>query len=210
MLTPWYRKCEECGVMMLLKGPTSPLSTCRACFEGRAPSKRYVATVTPLKQEKVIVDNEKPPSQSPVSLLQSVPIVATNNSVRPGSFDQSPYPTAQQQAHGLGAAGTGIRHDSGKARISTLPGRAIEVVMQVGEFGAKKYGDHNYRGGMPVTKYLDAAYRHGFVEWLFKGKDVDPESGLSHLAHAAWNLLAALEQTLLKPELDNRYKEKGQ
>lgn len=106
--------------------------------------------------------------------------------------------------------GTGVRYDQGKGRISLLPGRAIELVMQVGEFGSKKYGDHNYRGGMPVTKYLDAAYRHAFVQWLFKGEDNDQESGLPHLAHAAWNVLAALEQMLLKPELDNRYgKEQG-
>lgn len=131
-------------------------------------------------------------------------------SVPMGSFDQSPYAgIASTGPHGQGGqGGTGIRHDQGKARISTLPGRAIELVMQVGEFGAKKYGDHNYRGGMPITKFLDAAYRHAFVEFLFKGNDIDPESGLPHLAHAAWNLLAAAEQMMVKSELDNRYKGK--
>jgi hypothetical protein len=129
-----------------------------------------------------------------------------------GTYDQSPYPAqppARQQAVPPKDIGTGVRHDLGKPRISVLPGRAIEMVMQVGEFGAKKYGDHNYRGGMAVSKYLDAAYRHAFVEFLFKGQDADPESGLPHLAHAAWNLLAALEQMTLKPELDNRYKEQA-
>lgn len=101
----------------------------------------------------------------------------------------------------------GIKYDGGKPRISLLQGRAIELVMQVGEFGSKKYGDHNYRLGMPVTKYVNAAFRHVFLEWLFKGSDNDPESGLPHLAHGAWNILAALEQMLLKPELDDRYKE---
>lgn len=124
--------------------------------------------------------------------------------IEAGTYDQSPYagtisPPALE-------SGTGIRHDQGKARISTLPGRAIELVMQVGEFGAKKYGDHNYRGGMPITKFLDAAYRHAFVEFLFKCNDIDTESGLPHLAHAAWNLLAAAEQMMVKLELDNRYK----
>jgi hypothetical protein len=60
---------------------------------------------------------------------------------------------------------------------------------------------------MPVTKYVNAAFRHVFIEWLFKGIDNDPESGLPHLAHGAWNLLAALEQMILKPDLDDRYKE---
>ena len=101
---------------------------------------------------------------------------------------------------------SGVKHDGGKARISIIQGLAIEQVMKVGEFGAKKYGDHNYRKGMDVTRYLDACFRHAFVEWLFKGVDNDPESGLPHLAHAAWNLLAALEQMLTKPDLDNRHK----
>lgn len=99
----------------------------------------------------------------------------------------------------------GIKYDQGKARISLLPGRAIEQVMKVGEMGAAKYGDHNYRLGMPVTKFLNAAFRHAFVEWLFKGVDNDPESGLPHLAHAAWNMLAALEQMLTMPEHDDRF-----
>lgn len=99
----------------------------------------------------------------------------------------------------------GIRYDKGKPRISILQGLAIEQVMLVGEMGAVKYGDHNYRKGMSVTRYINAAFRHIFLEWLFKGIDNDPESGLNHLAHGAWNVLAALEQMLTKPELDDRF-----
>lgn len=101
----------------------------------------------------------------------------------------------------------GKKYDQGKPRISILQGLAIEQVMLVGEMGAKKYGDHNYRKGMAITRYLNAAFRHAFIEYLFKRQDFDKESGLSHLAHAAWNLLSALEQSLNKPELDDRYKE---
>lgn len=101
---------------------------------------------------------------------------------------------------------TGIKHDQGKLRISILQGRAIELVMAVGEMGAKKYGDHNYRNGMNVTRYINAAFRHVFIEWLFKGIDNDEESGLPHLAHGAWNILTALEQMITKPELDDRWK----
>lgn len=101
---------------------------------------------------------------------------------------------------------SGIKYDQGKDRYSIVPGLAIAYVMKVGEFGAKKYGDHNYTLGMPITKFVDAAFRHIFIEWLFKGIDNDPESGLPHLAHGAWNVLAALQQMLIKPELDNRNK----
>lgn len=106
----------------------------------------------------------------------------------------------------VGDAIGGLKYDSGKPRISLLPGLAIAEVMKVGEAGARKYTAHNYRRGMSVTRYIDAAYRHIFVEWLFKGIDNDEESGLSHLAHGAWNILAALEQMMVKPELDDRWK----
>lgn len=100
---------------------------------------------------------------------------------------------------------SGIKHDSGKPRISLLPLKAIEQVMIVGEMGAKKYGDHNYRGGMPVSKFINAGFRHAFLGFM-GGEDKDKESGLPHLAHAAWNFLAALEQMIDKPELDDRFK----
>lgn len=101
-----------------------------------------------------------------------------------------------------------VKHDGGKPRISILQGRALYEVMKVGEMGAKKYGDHNYRLGMSVTRYIDAAFRHVFIQWLFLGEDLDAESGLSHLAHGAWNLLSALELMLTKQDkFDNRYKE---
>ncbi|NJO65347.1 MAG: hypothetical protein HC836_46825 [Richelia sp. RM2_1_2] len=124
----------------------------------------------------------------------------------------------------------GVKYDGGKPRISLLPGLAIEQVMLVAEFGAKKYGDDNYRLGMPVTRFINAAYRHIFKEWLFYGRDLDIDpncpkcqknncstnpdikqrdhSGLPHLAHGAWNILAALEQMLLKPQFDDRWKNK--
>lgn len=100
----------------------------------------------------------------------------------------------------------GTRFDKGKGRVSLLPGLAIWEVVEVGEMGAKKYGNYNYKKGMPVTKYIDAAYRHIFKKWLWGGVDYDDESNLHHLAHGAWNILAALEQMMLKPELDDRYK----
>lgn len=100
----------------------------------------------------------------------------------------------------------GSKFDQGKIRITIIPGIAIAEVMKVGEFGAKKYGDLNYKKGMPVSKYIDAAFRHIFIKWWWFGIDYDDESGLHHLAHGSWNVLAALEQMILKPELDNRHK----
>lgn len=49
--------------------------------------------------------------------------------------------------------------------------------------GALKYGRNNYRAiGVRSTIYYDAAMRH-LTSW-FEGQDLDPDSGLPHLAHA--------------------------
>lgn len=100
----------------------------------------------------------------------------------------------------------GKRDNQGKKRFSIAPFGALEQVMAVGEFGAQKYGAKNYQKGMPVSGFLDSAFRHAFVQFLIKGEDTDQESGLPHLAHAAWNLLAALEQMQRLPQFDDRTK----
>jgi len=61
--------------------------------------------------------------------------------------------------------------------------------------GAAKYGRFNWRQHMvSSTVYYDAAQRHLFA-W-FDGEDIDPESGLSHLAHvmACMNIILDAEK----------------
>ena len=49
--------------------------------------------------------------------------------------------------------------------------------------GALKYGRSNFRAiGVRSSIYYDAARRH--LDAWFEGEDVDPDSGLPHLAHA--------------------------
>lgn len=49
--------------------------------------------------------------------------------------------------------------------------------------GALKYGRSNYRViGVRASIYYDACRRH--INKWFEGEDVDPDSGLPHLAHA--------------------------
>ena len=75
--------------------------------------------------------------------------------------------------------------------MSLLPTKATLKVARVLSFGAKKYGDHNWLQGMRWTRLSSACLRHLFA-WI-GGEDKDPESGISHLAHAACNLLMLLE-----------------
>lgn len=100
-------------------------------------------------------------------------------------------------------SGTGIKHDSGKVRMELLSPIALAEIAKVMTFGAKKYGDHNYRGGLAWSRVCGALLRHVFA-WL-SGENLDPESGCSHLAHAGCCILFLLEYAQTHPELDDRY-----
>lgn len=66
---------------------------------------------------------------------------------------------------------------------------ALLDVAKVGTFGANKYTPHGWLY-VPngIERYRSAVYRH-----LLAIDFTDKESKLPHLAHAAWNCLAALE-----------------
>ena len=89
----------------------------------------------------------------------------------------------------------GAKDDKAKPMAGVLLdfSRALQTVVDVGTYGAKKYK----RQGWCVVpegsqRYTDALVRH------LLAMDVDPdgldkETGLPHLAHVAWNALAVLE-----------------
>lgn len=99
------------------------------------------------------------------------------------------------------------KFDGGKPPLSMLPRRPLEQISYVIEYGAKKYCQHGWRKGRVFSRDADAALRHIF-QWN-EGEDLDPESGLPHLAHAACDLLFLLESIVTHPEFDNRYKPEG-
>lgn len=77
----------------------------------------------------------------------------------------------------------GRKDDSSKRRYSLLPKGAVNSVVDVLEFGSKKYADNNWQKVPDAkTRYYDAAMRH-LDAWL-NGDLKDAETGLPHLAHA--------------------------
>lgn len=99
----------------------------------------------------------------------------------------------------------GIKHDSEKpSRPELLPPEALEEISKVLAFGAKKYADNNWRGGFKWTRVLGATFRH-LYSWA-RGEDKDPETGLSHLAHAGCNVLFLLTFEVTKTGQDDRHK----
>ena len=95
--------------------------------------------------------------------------------------------------------------DSTKPPLAMLPWKALRKVAAVQAYGFKKYGDfHNYKKGMEISRQLSCAIRH--ISDYMDGNDLDPESGESHLAHAATRLLFALENIEDGTVIDNRFK----
>lgn len=97
-----------------------------------------------------------------------------------------------------------MKFDDGKPPIDLVDKELIIEVAKILGYGAEKYEAHNWRTGLPLTRYYSAAMRH-LMAWN-DGEDVDPESGLSHISHAACNMMFILRLMKDKPELDNRPK----
>jgi hypothetical protein len=98
----------------------------------------------------------------------------------------------------------GVKHDSGKPGMSLLSREALEQIALVMDFGKEKYAAHNWRNGFAWSRPLSAAIRH--IMAFNDGEDKDPESGLSHLAHAACCIMFLLEFEKTHKELDDRWK----
>ena len=82
---------------------------------------------------------------------------------------------------------SGMKFDSNKPRHSLLPKGAINSVIKVLEFGAKKYDADNWQKvNNAEERYYNAAMRH--IDSWWNGEKRDPETGIHHLAHAATNL----------------------
>ena len=114
-------------------------------------------------------------------------------SVRANADDYSSGPVYHLSSDDLHAPGA--KDDKVKPMAGVLLdfSRALQVVVDVGTYGAKKYTRNGW-ATVPEgsQRYTDALVRH------LLAIDVDPdgldkETGLPHLAHVAWNALAVLE-----------------
>lgn len=85
--------------------------------------------------------------------------------------------------------GPGLKFDTDKLRWDLLPIECVEEVVKILSFGAKKYGPNNWQNVEP-DRYYAALMRHLVASR--KGEKLDPESGLSHMAHVMCNVLFLL------------------
>lgn len=103
----------------------------------------------------------------------------------------------------------GTKNDSNymeKPPINLIPYDAKVEIGKVLGFGQNKYGRAQWTGGIEYSRLLAAAERH--MGLFNSGQNLDEESKLEHIAHAAVNLCMLLWMIKNKPEMDDRWDKK--
>lgn len=101
--------------------------------------------------------------------------------------------------------GSGARYNSGKPDFSLIPLCTMADEARVWEYGAKKYSRNNWMKGMLWSIPFACLMRH-MSAWQ-AGENLDPETGISHIAHAMCNLRMLTLFAQNYPEGDNRPKQ---
>lgn len=124
----------------------------------------------------------------------------------PGAFSTHPidWTTTTTTKISNTKLGSALKFDDDKLPVNLLSSEALLQTAAVLKFGADKYAEHNWRAGFAWSRPLAAAMRH--IMAFNDGEDKDPESGLSHLAHAMCCIMFLLEFEKTHRELDDRYK----
>lgn len=83
----------------------------------------------------------------------------------------------------------GMKYDDDKLRFDLIPPIALRSLAEVYTFGARKYTDNSWQN-LPnfEERYLAALHRHLNAHQL--GELRDEDSGLYHLDHLLWNVVA--------------------
>lgn len=97
----------------------------------------------------------------------------------------------------------GVKFSTGAVRSSDKVNVRYDLISPIGmrrlaetcEEGYKKYGAFNWERGMPISDILNHALAHIYT--YLEGKPTDEDE----LAHAAWNLLAAMHMEETHPNL---------
>lgn len=81
-----------------------------------------------------------------------------------------------------------VKHDKNKTRFDLLDAEFLNFMAIVMTDGAAKYSAENWKlCDEPMQRYYSALQRH--LNAFARGERVDPESALSHLYHAACNIM---------------------
>lgn len=74
-----------------------------------------------------------------------------------------------------------------KLPLQLIPPQFTEGIAEVLQYGIKKYAKNQWAKGMSWEDCMGAVLRH--LSEFRKGNEIDPDSGLPHLHHAACGLM---------------------
>jgi len=95
-----------------------------------------------------------------------------------------------------------LHFSEGKPGVDQIPPEILLEWGDVFSFGERKYARDNWKKGTDWHQFYGSALRH-LLKW-WNGEDIDPESGLPHLAHAIWNVGALRYYQIHQIGTDNR------
>lgn len=99
---------------------------------------------------------------------------------------------------------TGAMKGRKDVELFTAPPHGLQEYGRVCSYGSnRKYAPNNWRLGFAWSLSANALLRH-YLAWA-GGEDKDAESGLHHLAHAAWHCLVLVQYSIDHPEKDDRF-----
>ena len=84
----------------------------------------------------------------------------------------------------------GYKADHGKAPYHLIAPEALHGMAMVLDYGQHKYAARNWEMGMAWSRPFAALMRHMWAWW--RGERIDPESGMPHLWHAIFGIMALI------------------
>ena len=109
-------------------------------------------------------------------------------------------PTSEVRSESSTGGQKGVKPE----RYDLLPVEALDIMARLYGFGAEKYAAHNWRKGYDWSKSYASLMRHATRFWA--GEDIDEETGLPHLAGAAFHCFTLMVFMQEHPDFDDRFK----
>jgi len=97
----------------------------------------------------------------------------------------------------------GMKFDKEKPMMELIDPSFLVILADVLTYGANKYEPHNWRKGIEASRLYGALIRHLNAFW--DGEDIDQESGMHHLGHAACELMFLYWTMKNRSDLDDRW-----
>lgn len=80
-----------------------------------------------------------------------------------------------------------LRYNEGKEKWSLVHFKSLIPLVEVLEFGAKKYSKDNWKKGLDLEEITESMFRH--LISIMDGEKLDKESNLHHMGHIMANAM---------------------